>query len=172
MNISHRYIRRSSAFFLALTMLVMLSVLGSCAQSASAAVIIRAHDGDTFHVHDGGSEYKVRLWAVDAPERGQPGCGAALMAMTDMAVGESLKITARGKSYDRTVAQVQTKRGDLAEMLLREGLVLLDERYSKKLEYRNAQSEAQANRRGLWGTKFTQPWVWRKQHTSRGKACE
>lgn len=168
MTHKHPFIRRTSAFFLYLTFFVMAASVTSC---AVAATVLSANDGDTFRVQDAGAKYKVRLWAVDAPERGQPGCDAALDAVMDITASGDVKITRKGKSYDRIVAQVQTPKGDLAEILLANGLVLLDERYSKNVEYRAAQSNAKANKLGLWATEFTAPWVWRKSHSSRGKGC-
>lgn len=150
-----------------LSLLALLFTTGA----AFASSVVSVHDGDTFMVNTAGNVYKVRLWAVDAPELGQPGCAAARDAAADLLKGEDVKVLARGTSYNRTVGQVLTAKGDLSLLLLQDGLVLLDERYSKKLEYRLAQSEARVNKRGLWGTKFTPPWVWRKQHSSRGKGC-
>lgn len=171
MNNRTHYIRRASAFFLAF--MVSFVLASAYAVAFAGTVVTHVHDGDTYLVNASGVTYKVRLWAVDAPEVGQAGCAAARDAAAEMLKGQSIKVMSRGESYGRVVGQVLMKDGtDLSQQLLLEGLVLLDERYSKKLAYREAQAEAKMFRRGLWNTDFTPPWTWRKQHSSRGKVCQ
>ena len=173
MTHKHVFIRRTSALFLWLWALVLVASVAAAISPVQAAIVTQVHDGDTLHaVMSDGTERRVRLWAVDAPELGQPGCAAARAALHEITKGEEVRLIPRGTSYDRVVAQLLIEGGDVAEILLRSGVVLLDERYSKRPAYTRAQDEARIYKRGVWAAERTPPWVWRKHNSSRGKACE
>lgn len=158
----------------AVTILALLfGVMALCAASLVLAGgnVEHVHDGDTFTLRDGASSHRVRLWAVDAPELGQEGCAAARNFASAM-VANGITLVRKGSSYDRVVAQVLTRHGDLATLMLAGGFVMLDERYSKRTDYRAAQEFAKTNRLGIWAANPTPPWQWRKSNSSRGKACE
>ena len=107
-----------------------------------------ANDGDSFHVNAGGKEYLFRLYFVDAPETDAlaPGrlveqakyfgvtvpqaieIGRAAKEFTQQKLSEPFTVfthmsDAMGQSrIERFYAFVQTKDGDLGELLIRNGL--------------------------------------------------
>lgn len=167
--IQHPVMRGGALAILALLFGAVTLCISSLALAGSS--VEHVHDGDTFTMSDGTSSYRVRLWAVDAPELGQEGCAAARNFASAM-VANGITLVRKGSSYDRVVAQVLTRHGDLATLMLAGGFVMLDERYSKRTDYRAAQEFAETNRLGIWANDPTPPWQWRKSNSSRGKACE
>ena len=92
-------------------------------------VYLRVVDGDTFWVRNtrDGSEWKVRLWAVDAPELGKCyGKQAKLVLEKQL---ESTKLTFERYGFDgygRILAKVFVGEVDLQERLIRLGAVKAD----------------------------------------------
>lgn len=129
-----------------------------------------ATDGDSLRLE--GVSAAIRIFGIDAPERGQScrdaagrgwSCGAAATArMRALAARGPMRCVATGDvSYGRIVAACTAAGGeDAAEILVRDGLALAETRYSER--YVPAQIEALKAGRGLWSGAFTPPWEWRR----------
>jgi endonuclease YncB( thermonuclease family) len=154
---------------------VVLVVLGGAACTASAqpaanGVIVgvgRVIDGDTLEV----SGARIRLRAVDAPERSQSCTDArgqahlageaARTALTAKIAGQTLRCTVGGNDvHGRTVASCAMGREDLGAWLVRSGLAFAYRSYG--LDYVAAEDEARRARRGLWAGQCQPPWEWRR----------
>ncbi len=147
----------------------------------------KANDGDSFHVRAGGKEYIFRLYLVDAPETDAsfPERVGEQAAYFHVTVPQALKVgelaerfaaeklatpftvrtclqDARGRSaLPRFFAFVETREGDLAELLVANGLARVygaqaapvglasPEREQEKLA--RLEREAQAQKVGGWG---------------------
>lgn len=135
-------------------------------QTAATAIGQHAHDGDTLTVRVGSEEERVRVFGVDAPERGQPFASAARKRAAELVEGQPVTLTPIERDrLDRLVARVGVPQGDLAEILLAEGLVWHFDRYSDDEAYAAAERAARADRRGLWSDRKPQPpWEWRREH--------
>lgn len=139
------------------------------------AVIVRVSDGDTFVCERGdNSRVKVRLFAVDAPEvrhrlrdKDQPGGQEALKYVKENWQGKEVTVTPKGESYGRIVAEVVDAKTEksMGLDLVSRGHAEVDTRYSKSKLLLDAQSKAQAERKGIWFGKSApvHPWDWRKQ---------
>jgi endonuclease YncB( thermonuclease family) len=78
----------------------------------------RTIDGDTFRLQD--LEPSIRIWGLDAPERGQPGGAEATNMLQDLITGQTLTCRIRDiDRYDRIVAQCFLSDGQdiAAEMI-------------------------------------------------------
>jgi endonuclease YncB( thermonuclease family) len=141
--------------FLALTLATPLT--------AQTAKVI---DGDTLHVGD----EKIRLFGIDAPEKGQTctgpdgkawACGLwAAEQLQEKLEGGSL--TCRGQDrdrYGRLLATCTVDGRDVAKDLVEEGAVLAFRRYSSR--YVGAENSARAAGRGVWSGEMTAPWTQR-----------
>jgi endonuclease YncB( thermonuclease family) len=155
--------------------LAALGVLAGAACTASAQPaangviqgVGRVIDGDTLEV----SGARIRLRAVDAPERsqactdarGQPHLAgeAARTALTAKIAGQTLRCTVGGNDvHGRTVASCAVGREDLGAWLVRSGLAFAYRSYG--LDYVAAEDEARRARRGLWAGQCQPPWEWRR----------
>ena len=135
-----------------LAALLMLAAPAAAMQSLSGPV--RVIDGDTLEI----AGTSVRLYAIDAPERGEtcPGatgawpCGArATRALEALAEGGLTCHGADRDRYGRLVATcVDGQERDVAESLVRAGIARAWARYGRA--YVPAERAARAAGRGLW----------------------
>lgn len=129
----------------------------------------RVVDGDTIIIrYEDTSLCKIRLYGVDCPERSQPGGREATALATSTLTGSMEIVEYYQDRYHRTVATVVLKGGTcLQEILLREGLAWVDERYCDRPEcagWRELQHAARRERRGLWQEPApVSPWQWRRR---------
>lgn len=139
--------------------------------ASPAAAADRVIDGDSL-VIDG---TKIRLQGIDAPEKRQA-CGSPAWPCGKRATERLLElirqgggVTCRGAKrdrYKRLLATCTTQAGqDVARVLVAEGLALNYDRYGSK--YKDVERQAKAARRGMWGGRFVEPWVWRKAKRSK-----
>lgn len=145
-------------------------------------VVLRIRDGDTLQLlTHGGQRIEVRLNAIDAPEkahgnvRGQPHAERARLALAQLAARRNVTLLRTTMDrYGRHVGRVlvHTADGDVDAgwWQLRSGYAWVYERYidevpvTTRIEYRQAQSDARAQRRGLWAdARPVAPWEWRQR---------
>lgn len=144
----------------------------ACAQPAAATTIrgvARVVDGDTLVV----AETRVRLRAVDAPERSQSctdargelrlaGEDARLALTAKIASQELLCVTHGHDAHGRAVATCAMGAEDLGAWLVRSGYAFAYRSFG--IEYVAVEDEARAARRGLWAGRCEPPWEWRRLH--------
>lgn len=135
---------------------------------ASATVIegpARVGDGDSLHV----GEVSVRLFGIDAPERGQDcdldgqpwACGIwARDLLAKVTAGQTLRCRAvETDRYGRTVATCEAAAGDLGRLMVLSGAASAYTRYSRR--YLPEEGLARAAGRGIWGGRMVAPSEWR-----------
>lgn len=146
-----------------------------------------SNDGDSFHVRAGGKEYVFRLYFVDSPETDAAFPARVQEQATYFGVtsDQALKIGEAAKNFtreklgggftvrtsmqnamgqsriERFYAFVQTSEGDLAELLVQNGLarihgveaqpVGLSNAHSQTQRLENLEREAKLDKRGGWG---------------------
>lgn len=151
-------------------LIVVVLVATAFFQTASAGrgvtrsdpVLVRAViDGDTIDVATIG---RVRLLGIDAPELGRgfetsaPFGREARDRLTSLLLHRWVRLEQDGPSldtYNRHLAYVQTEDGQFVNALLvREGLARVSARLplTRIQELQRAEREAQAARRGMWGS--------------------
>ncbi|PHQ99557.1 MAG: nuclease [Marinosulfonomonas sp.] len=125
------------------------------------------HDGDTFTV----ASVKIRLFGVDAPEMDQTcempdgtdwACGRwSRDQVRDMLRGRTLRCVKQTYDrYGRMVARCYLGDQDLAQLLVRGGIVFSYARYSR--DYIGVEKAAIAAGRGLWVAKVVAPAEFRR----------
>jgi endonuclease YncB( thermonuclease family) len=145
--------------------------------SRSAPVLVRAVvDGDTLDVASFG---RVRLLGIDAPELGRgydtsaPFGREARARLTQLALHRWVRLEQEGAAldvYNRHLAYVLTEDGVCVNAaLVRDGLARVSARVplTRLAEFQRAESEAQAFRRGMWGSA---PQIPAPSYTRRSKA--
>lgn len=167
---------------LALTALALTLSTGASAAHLYGRVVAVA-DGDTLTVLDGAERpHKVRLSAIDAPERRQPYGERAKQHLVRLAHGKSVLVDWQKRDrYGRIVGRVLLREcayvdcsyaQDVALEQLRAGLAWHFLRYAseqplhERMQYAGVERDARARREGLWQQpEPVPPWLFRKTAT-------
>jgi len=149
------------AFALAFAVVAALAAAPSLAEFTGRVVSVA--DGDTLTVRDGARDVHVRLWGIDAPERGQPWSKRSREALAARVLRRDVTVEGRGKdSYGRVLARVRIDGVDMAEAQVRDGWAWVFRRYTDDAALMALEAEARAARRGLWASPDPEaPWQWR-----------
>ena len=167
----------SFKFFALLAACLMHCAVAS-ANEERFAKVIAVLDGDTVllkrdNPKTGRLFYKLRLADIDAPEKDQDYGEHAKKALAQLVLQQHVRVvTVATDSYGRDIGWIMLGRDARVENavnteLVRRGWAWARSR-SRSLYLRDAQQEAQRERRGLWATADAiPPWVWRKQKLLR-----
>lgn len=115
-------------------------------------------DGDSMTVRaEDGRRSKIRIAAIDAPEKGQPHADQAREALRRLVNEQTLEIEAiKTDPYGRQVARIWLDGTDLGLLMVSRGQAWHFTRYEsdqtprERHAYRAAQSQARQRRLGLW----------------------
>lgn len=124
-------------------------------------------DGDTTLVLMQNEPTKIRLWGIDAPEKGQPFSTKAKKALSDLIYGKLVSLDIKGKDkYGRFIAIIYNDRGlNINVELVERGLAWWYKHFAPDAsELRQAERIAKDRKIGIWSTQAlpTPPWDWRK----------
>lgn len=151
--------------------------------------LVRVSDGDTIVIATAdGTEHKIRLYGIDAPEKQQPYGQASLDRLAYLlrqnTTGQILVDVLDTDQYGRKVGRVFSTV-DINELLVREGLafhyVQYDNKAGRGMSAAFAAAQAFAKRYGLgvWAQADggVRPWDWRRvakkrSQTSRSRSNE
>ncbi|MDQ0607085.1 endonuclease YncB(thermonuclease family) [Variovorax sp. W1I1] len=142
------------------------------AASPRNCLIVGVTDGDTLTARCGRvgayEQVKVRIAAIDAPEKKQPYGQRSRQALSRLCYAEKAVITERDTDrYGRTVADVSCNGEDAGSRMVSEGWAWVYD-YNKIATKRGGglfklQDSARSRHLGLWAdTKPVPPWDWRK----------
>ena len=151
---------------IALGLAIAATLSGCLPRDSFEARCVKVYDGDTIEVMAGGpSSLRVRLHAIDAPEKGQPFSNVARKRTRELTEGKRVRVEVRDRDqYDRLVARIYVDGTDLSEQLIREGLAWHYTRYSSEIALGKAQREARKAHRGLWQDPDPEPpWEFRRR---------
>ena len=159
---------RSAPIFIA-TCIVLSAVAWAWPVGADVSGRARVIDGDSLEI----GEARIRLFGIDAPERGQ-GCHAggelwicgrlARVRLEERISGRAIVCEEKDRDrYGRIVAVCRAGGEDLNAWMVSEGWALAYRRYSEA--YVDEEARAKAAQQGIWRGDFVPPWDWR-----RGKA--
>lgn len=136
---------------------------------ALLCLVVAIADGDTLTARCGDpgayEQVKVRISAIDAPEKRQDFGERSRQALAALCFQESAKITERSRDrYGRTVADVECRGQDVGRAQVAAGMAWYFVRYGRGYEHlAGVEAEARAARRGLWSMPAIAPWEWRRQ---------
>lgn len=157
--LSKRRKRRLTAA--AAVFLLAMPVLASCWPQGEKAW--RVIDGDTLDL-DG---ERIRLFGIDAPERGQScgprACGTtATEALADILSAGPVRCTPVSTDrYGRTVARCRAGRLDVNREMVRRGMAWAYRQYSE--DYVPAEKAAKKARVGIWKHRSQPAWEYRRE---------
>lgn len=140
-------------------------------------LVIGIGDGDSLTVRCGAGHVhqpmRVRIAAIDAPERGQPYSQQSRKMLAALCHRQMVRITVSTTDhYGRAVADVQCRGQDAGRHMVRNGMAWVYTRYAHAHAYlRPLQQTAQAQRLGLWQATGSNkppvpPWVWRARQAA------
>lgn len=129
--------------------------------------VIAIADGDTFTILQDNKPIRIRIDAIDAPEKGMPFAKASKKFLSGLCFGKMVTIkTISTDRYGRTVARAALSNGkDISTEMIRAGYAWHYKKYSKDVLLTHLEIQARKNRLGLWKDKDpVAPWEIRKMH--------
>ncbi len=143
-----------------------LALLAASPHAVFTARVVKVSDGDTISVQVGGKgSQKVRLVDIDTPEKDQPYGREARQALAALVSRREVRLETHGADdYGRLLARVFVGEVDVNAELIRRGAAWVFRRYSDDPTLIALETEARAERRGLWALPATErmpPWEWR-----------
>jgi micrococcal nuclease len=131
--------------------------------------VVGVVDGDTADVRLDSGMIRVRLHAVDAPERDQPHGAASKQALSKLVYGKSVNVEPIEQDrYDRLVARIWLDGLDVNAEMIKQGAAWVYRRYADDPAYCVYEKAARDLKRGLWALPVDQraaPWEWRRRKT-------
>ena len=146
-------------------LLIFLSGLGQ--SYAWQGRVVGISDGDTIKVlHDGRVE-KIRIYGIDAPEKGQAFGNRAKQFTSGMVFNKTIDVDPVDiDRYGRTVAMIIFEGENLSEEIIKAGYAWVYTKYCKDPicdDWNKYESDARNKSLGLWADKKpVPPWEWRR----------
>jgi endonuclease YncB( thermonuclease family) len=144
--------------------LLAVVLLAGCADLSHR--VVRVADGDTVTTLKDGTEVKIRLVEIDAPEKAQAYGAASTQSLIELCLNKDATLEEQGKDrYGRTLAKVTCDGIDANAEQVRLGMAWVYRKYAPKDSPLYAvEGEAKEARRGLWGdAEPVPPWEWRSR---------
>jgi endonuclease YncB( thermonuclease family) len=118
-------------------------------------------DGDTLIC----DRFKVRLCAIDAPEKQQPFGKAGTDKLTQLALNKNVRLVSNSIDiFGRIVAEVWLNNRLINAEMLRAGLAYTyGSCPTQKTILISAEKVAIANKFGVWQSEQIKPWIYRKK---------
>ena len=121
--------------------------------------VVKVADGDTVTLLVGTEQIRVRLWGIDAPEKGQAFGNRAKQALSDTVFGRAVRVDDLGKDkYGRTLGIIRLGDKNINLELVREGWAWWYRQYAPRdRELAAAEESARNGKRGLWADRDPVP---------------
>jgi endonuclease YncB( thermonuclease family) len=147
--------------------IVMLLVISSASQASElTGKVVGIADGDTFTLLTADKQQvKIRLAEIDAPESGQPYGNKSKQALSGLVFGKDVRVVVQTTDrYGRTVGRPYVGSLDVSAEMVRMGAAWAYRQYLIDKSLLTLESEAKAEKRGLWGLSEASipPWDWRR----------
>jgi endonuclease YncB( thermonuclease family) len=132
--------------------------------------VYRIIDGDSFEGRANGQNYRIRLFGIDAPEKGQDFYQKSKDRLGQLCKEGPLTIKIRNKDYfGRWVADAYTSTGIfINQAMVKDGLAWHFTKYSKDPTLRKLERDARDAQIGVWSMMDpVAPWEYRKNKSNR-----
>jgi endonuclease YncB( thermonuclease family) len=146
--------------------LLLIFSLSCSSPEGQQGLVVKVIDGDTFDMKSGTEKIRVRLFGIDAPERGQAFNVKAKEFAASLIAGKEVRVVIHDTDrYGRTVADVYLSDGlHVNSEIVKAGFAWHFTRYSNDPHLADLQREAQQAGRGLWrDDNPIPPWEFRKR---------
>ena len=132
-------------------------------------MVVGISDGDTITVLHEGKGEKIRLYGIDAPEKGQAFSKRAKQFAFQMVYGKTVEVETKDTDrYGRTVALISVDGQSLNEALIKNGLAWVFRKYCKETfceDWLNLEIVARYGKIGLWSEPNPIP-PWEFRHSN------
>ena len=131
--------------------------------------VVRIMDGDTFELLVNKTTYKIRLSAIDAPEKGQDFYQKSKQALSDLCFNKTVTVELlRKDKYQRWIGDVYSADGQYINgRMISDGYAWHYTQYSESAPLAAAQATAKRQKLGLWAqSKPVAPWLFRTEKRS------
>lgn len=138
---------------------------GGSATNTHLWKVVGVHDGDTVTcIDEFNQQQKIRLAEIDAPEVSQDFGKVSREALAGMVFGKTIQVVDDGKDrYGRWIGHLYVDGIDVNRQMVATGMAWHYAAYSKDSSLSTLQSQAQAQRLGLWSQPNPMPpWDYRK----------
>jgi micrococcal nuclease len=128
--------------------------------------VYRIIDGDSFEGRSNDQTYRIRLFGIDAPEKGQDFYQKSKDLLGQLCKEGPINIKIRNKDYfGRWVADAYTSKGEsINQAMVKEGLAWHFTKYSKDPLLKQLERDAREAQIGIWSMKNPiAPWEYRKR---------
>jgi endonuclease YncB( thermonuclease family) len=129
--------------------------------------VVGISDGDTFTaINRDNLQLKIRIYGIDAPEKGQDFGNKAKEILSDYVYGKNIVIDVQSRdSWGRYVSYVFTPDGkDVSLLMLKAGMAWHFKKYDSTEEYAKAEEQARKAKTGLWSMADpVAPWDYRSK---------
>ena len=142
-------------------------ILAAAAPAPTPVKVIAVADGDTFTILENNKPVRIRISAIDAPEKGMPFAKASKKFLSALCFGKMVTIHTRTTDrYGRTVARATLSNGkDISTEMIRAGFAWHYRKYSNDILLSDLEIQARKKKAGLWQDKEpVAPWEIRKLH--------
>jgi micrococcal nuclease len=129
--------------------------------------VVGVADGDTITVLQDRTQFKIRLYGIDTPERGQDFGNKAKQFISGMVFGKQVQVLQKDKDrYGRVVGMVFVGKACVNQEIVRAGFAWVYNRYCKDSvcsQWRDLENQARQSNIGLWSHPDPiPPWDYRK----------
>ena len=162
-----------------LSCLIAILLAAHVCAAELTGVVVGITDGDTITVLDADKkQHKIRLAAIDAPERRQAFGAKSKQNLSDMAFGKDARLECKKKHRERKICKVWVQPSscptcgntlDVGHAQVIAGLAWWYRAYARDQSpdnqgrYESAEDEARLRKWGLWSDPApVPPWNWRR----------
>jgi endonuclease YncB( thermonuclease family) len=154
-------------------LLPLLAAAGAASADTISGNVIAIHDGDTLTLVDKDKKrYRIRLAAIDAPERKQAYGTRSRNSLAEICFQKPAVVeTTEKDSYGRVIGKVSCAGVDANTEQVRRGMAWVNARSTlPNSPLPEMEANARLRKLGLWaGEKPEPPWKWRERHAAAAK---
>lgn len=126
--------------------------------------VVRIIDGDTVEILSNRNTTRVRLAAIDAPEKRQAYGEKSRQFLARLIFGKNVDVASQGKDrYGREIGFIFLPDGENVNlMMVKNGMAWVYRQYSNDAAFIEAEGQARQKKIGLWADKApVAPWKFR-----------
>lgn len=134
--------------------------------SSLSGNVVKIIDGDTYDIVLNGKQTRIRMYGIDAPERGMDYYRVAKEYLGELCMDQAIRLEVINTDrYGRMVAKSFLPDGrELGAEMIRAGLAWHFKRYSDDELLATLENNAREQKVGLWSVNNpTPPWKYRKR---------